>query len=91
MGQEPHRRGGAGGVPVHPDAHHAAPDPAVPAAASLLLHQLLPGHVPRGGAPDRGHRLLPHPRWAQVLGEPPSLCFSPQGPMGGDPPPNQKN
>lgn len=68
MEQEPHHRGGAGGVPVRPDARHPAPDPAVSSAASLLLHQLLPGHVPGGGAPHRGHRLLPHWRWAEVLG-----------------------
>lgn len=83
MGQEPHYRGSAGGVPVHPDALHPAPDPAVPAAASLLFHQLLPGHVPRRGASHRGHRLLPHPRWAEALGEPPALHFPPcfQGPL----------
>ena len=83
MGQEPQHRGGAGGVSVHPDALHPAPDPAIPAAASLLFHQLLPGHVPRRGAPHRGHRLLPHPRWAEVLGEPPALHFPPhfQGPL----------
>lgn len=99
MEQEPHHRGGAGGVPVRPDARHPAPDPAVPSAASLLLHQLLPGHVPRGGAPHRGHRLLPHWRWAEVLGESPGLRSPPRGPaalpnpksLAGDPCPRPGN
>lgn len=75
MGQEPEHRGGAGGVPIHPDARHPAPDPAVAAATSLLFYQLLPGHVPRRGAPHRGRCLLPHPRWAEALGETPGSAF----------------
>lgn len=86
MEQEPHHRGGAGGVPIHPDARHPAPDPAVPSAAPLLFHQLLPGHVPRGGAPHCGHRLVPHWRWAEVPGEPPGLR-SPPGALAALPDP----
>lgn len=62
MGQEPHNGGGAGGVPIHPDASHASPHAAVAVTASLLLHQLLSRHVPRRGAPHRGHCVLSHPR-----------------------------
>lgn len=64
MGQEPHNGGGAGGVPVHPDAGHTSPHTAVAATTSLLFHQLLSRHVPRRGAPHRGHRVLPYPRCA---------------------------
>lgn len=39
--QQLHTGGGAGGVPLHPDAFNSAAHPAAPAAASLLLHQLL--------------------------------------------------
>lgn len=40
--QKPHRSRGAGGVPIRADALQLAAHPAPPAAASLLLNQLLP-------------------------------------------------
>lgn len=80
MGQEPHYGRGAGGVPVHPDAGHASPHPAVPVAASLLFHQLLPRHVPRRSAPHCGHCLLPYSRcvrtWGSASWEIPESAFS---------------
>lgn len=66
--QEPNHRGGAGGVPLGADALHAAAHAAAPAPAPLLLHQLLPGDVPRRGAPHRGGGLVPHQRYRAAAG-----------------------
>lgn len=62
--QQPDAGGGSRGVPLHPGAVHAAAHSAAPAAAALLLHQLLSGHAPRGDPPHRRCGLLPCKRSA---------------------------
>lgn len=62
--QQPNAGGGSRGVPLHPGAVHAAAHSAAPAAAALLLHQLLSGHAPRGDPPHRRCGLIPCKRSA---------------------------
>lgn len=57
--QQSDHGGSAGGVPLHPDALHSAAHPAAPAAASLLLYQLLSRPVPRRDPPHCCCGLLP--------------------------------
>lgn len=55
------------GVPLHPDALDSAAHPAAPAAASLLLYQLLFRYAPRRDPPHRCCRFLPYQRHEPTL------------------------
>jgi len=61
--QEPHHRGGAGGVPLSADALYTPAHTAPPPPTTLLLHQFLPRDVPRRGPPHCGSGLLSHKRY----------------------------
>lgn len=61
--QEPHHRGGAGGVPLSADALHTAAHTAPSPPTALLLHQFFPRDVPRRGPPHRGSGLLSYKRY----------------------------